>query len=103
MASRQFLGLERDEFTVNQMAIVSGIYRRQIFSRFLSFIRKGYVTGIYNGMFFSNRQKSPYNFDLLNGAGIGVSLDTMLGPVRATGGWGEGGRWNIYVSLGPSF
>jgi NTE family protein len=103
MASRQFIGFRRDEITARQMVILGGSYRRQLFSHALSFIRSGYLMGIYNGAFFSNRSKSPYNFELLNGAGVGIALDTMLGPVRATGGWGDGGRWNFYISLGPSF
>jgi NTE family protein len=103
LASRQFIGLMRDEISANQMAVVGASYRRMLFSHPLSFIQKGYLTAMYNSGFFSNREKSPYNFELLNGAGIGFAVDTMLGPVRATGGWAEGGRWNFYISVGPSF
>ena len=102
-ASRQFLGLERDEFPVRQMAILGASYRRQIFSHPLSFIRRGFLTGIYNGMFLSTRQTSPYQFDFFSGAGLGFAFDTMLGSIRAAGGWGEGGRLNFYLSLGPAF
>ncbi len=103
VASRQFLGLQRDELTPRQMAIVGASYRRLLFSRGLSFLRQGYLTGIYNGMFYSDRQNSPYNFDLLHGAGMGLAVDTLLGPVRATFGWAEGGRLNFYFTFGPSF
>jgi NTE family protein len=103
IASRQFLGFERDELTARQMAIVGGGYRRQLFSRAFSFIRGGYLTTIYNGIFFSSQEKSPYNFELLNGASIGMALDTLIGPLRATVGWGEGRRWNFYISFGPAF
>jgi NTE family protein len=103
VASRQFLGLQRDELPLHQMAIIGMSYRRLLFSRALSFIRRGYLTGTYNGMFFSDRETSPYNFDFLNGAGFGLALDTIIGPVRATGGWSEGGRFNFYISVGPSF
>ncbi len=103
IASRQFFGFKRDELAVNQMAILGASYRRQLFSRSLSIVRQGYLTAVYNGGFFSNRQASPYNFNFVNGAGIGISLDTVLGPFRATGGWGEAGRWNYYISFGPSF
>jgi NTE family protein len=103
ISSRQFLGLQRDELPVRQMAILTLSYRRVLVARALSFIRRGYITGIYNSMLFSDRQDSPYNFDFLHGAGIGLALDTMIGPVRATGGWSEGGRFNFYISVGPSF
>jgi NTE family protein len=102
-ASRRFLGLDYDELRVNQMAVLGAGYRRQIFSRPLSFVKRGFLTGVYNGIFHSTRQKSPYNFDLLNGVGVGLALDTMIGPFRATGGWGEGGRFHFDISIGPAF
>jgi NTE family protein len=101
--SRQFLGLERDEFPVRQIAMVGANYRRRIFSHPLSFINRGYLMGAYNGLFFSNRESSPYDFRYFNGAGLGLLLDSMLGPIRAVGGWGEGGRFNFYLTLGPAF
>ena len=103
IASRQFVGLERDEFNVNQMGILGASYRRRLFSKSLSLIRRGYVTGLYNGMFSSTREESPYHFDLFHGAGIRLGLDTLVGPIHATAGWGEGGRVNFYFSFGPSF
>jgi NTE family protein len=102
-ASRRFLGLDYDEMRVNQMAILGAGYRHQIFSRPLSFVKRGFLTGAYNGIFASTQQKSPYNFDLVNGVGIGLALDTMIGPLRATGGWGEGGRFHFDISIGPAF
>ncbi len=102
-ASRQFLGLNHDELSVRQMALISADYRRLIFSHPLSFIKRGFLNGTYNGLYFSTRQDSPYQFDLLNGGGIGLALDTMIGPIRAMGGWSEGGRFNFYISLGPRF
>jgi outer membrane protein assembly factor BamA len=103
MASHQFLGLKRDELAVRQMLIMGAEFRHQIFSHPLSFLRRGFLTGSYNGMYFSSSPESPYQFRFLNGGGIGLALDTMLGPVRAIVGWSEGGRFNYYVSLGPSF
>jgi NTE family protein len=103
LASRQFLGLERDELPVNQMAIIGASYRRQIFSSPLKFIRRGFLTGIYNGIYYSMQSSEPYEFSYLNGAGIGLALDTMIGPVRLTGGWAEGGRFRVYLSIGPAF
>jgi len=100
---RRVVGLNRDELAANQMGILAVSYRRQIFSRPLSFIRHGYLSGFYNAVVYSERQEAPYAFKLFNGAGIGLALDTMLGPFRVAGGWGEGGRVNFYLSLGPSF
>ena len=102
-AARPFLGLARDEIPARQMAIAGASFRQQLFSRPLSFLKRTYLTGIYNGGFFSDREASPYNFGFMNGAGIGLAFDTLLGPIRATGGWAEGGRFNFYLSLGPAF
>lgn len=102
-ASRQFLGLEHDELPVNQMAILGASYRRQIFSHPLSFIKQGFLAAAYNGLYFSTRQASPYQFNYLNGVGLGLAFDTMLGPIRAAGGWAEGSRFNFYISFGPAF
>jgi NTE family protein len=102
-ASIPFLGLERDEFPVRQMAILSASYRRQIFARPLNLIKRGYLFGTYNGGFFSNRQNPPYQSRYFNGAGMGLALDTMLGPIQAAIGLGEEGRINFHLTFGPSF
>ena len=101
--ARQFLGLKRDELAVRQMTIIGAGYRHQIFSHPLSIIKSGFLTGTYNGVLFSRRQQSPYEFEFLHGGGIGLALDTMLGSFRAIAGWTEGGRFNHYISVGPSF
>jgi NTE family protein len=102
-ASNQFLGLDRDEFPVRQMTILSASYRRQIFARPLSLIKSGYITGTYNGGFFSTYQEAPYHFRYFNGVGVGLGVDTMLGPLQTAIGWGEGGRFNFHLSFGPTF
>ena len=102
-ASIPFLGLERDEFAVRQMTILGASYRRQIFARPLSLIKRGYVIGTYNGGFFSTRQEAPYQSRYFNGAGLGLAVDTMLGPIQTAVGWGEGGRFNFHISFGPTF
>ncbi|HYK91003.1 MAG TPA: patatin-like phospholipase family protein [Acidobacteriota bacterium] len=100
---RRVFGLDRDELAVNQMGILAASYRRLIYSRPLSFIRHIYASGYYNAVAHSDREESPYHFAVFNGAGIGLALDTLLGPLRVAGGWGEGGRLNFYLSLGPAF
>ena len=102
-ASRHFLGLDRDELLVRQMGILRAGYRRQILNKPLAFLKGGFLTGTYNGVFSSTREESPYDFDLLHGAGLGLELDTMIGAMRAAGGWSEAGRFHFYISIGPSF
>jgi NTE family protein len=102
-ASRQFWGFRRDEILARQMAIFRASYRWQLFAHPLSFIKRGFLTALYNGGFFSDREAAPYRFDYLNGFGLGLSADTMLGPLRVSGGWGEGGRFNFYLSFGRAF
>jgi NTE family protein len=102
-ASLHFLGLDRDELLVRQAGIFSPGYRRQILNKPLAFVKRGFLTGSYNVVLSSTRRTSPYDFDLLHGAGLGVDLDTMIGPMRAAGGWSEAGRLHFYISVGPSF
>ena len=102
-ASEQFLGLDRDELLVRQMGLFSVSYRRQIINKPLSFVKRGFLTGTYNGLLSSTNQASPYEFDMLHGGGIGLVLDTMIGPMRAAGGWGESGRLHFYITIGPAF
>jgi outer membrane translocation and assembly module TamA len=47
--------------------------------------------------------RSPYDFGLFHGGGAEISMDTLIGPLRAAAGWGQGGRFHFYLSLGPSF
>ncbi len=101
--SRHFLGLDRDELVVRQMGIFSAAYRRQILNKPLAFVKRGFLMGMYNGTLTSKRQASPYNFDTLHGAGFGMDLDTMIGPMTAAGGWSETGRLHFYITIGPSF
>jgi len=102
-ASRPFSGLDRDELIVNQVGTVGAGYRYRIFANPLSFLRQGFLTGSYNAVIFSTRRESPYDFDRIHGAAIGIALDTMAGPIQASGGWGESGRLHFYISIGPAF
>jgi NTE family protein len=103
IGSRQFLGYSRDEFAPNQFGLAGAGYRHRLFSRPLSLIRRGYIYGDYNIAGISNNQQRPYDFKLYNGVGVGLLVDSLIGPVRLVGGWGEGGRFNFYLSIGPAF
>jgi NTE family protein len=100
---RRVVGFGRDELTARQMALLGLSFRHQIFSRPLSFAKRGFVTAHYNGVALSDRGSSPYDFSFANGAALGLALDTRIGPIRMLGAWGEGGRTKIYLSFGPSF
>jgi NTE family protein len=102
-ASRQFLGLERDEIRSNQRVIIGASYRRQIVSSILGFIKRGYLLGAYNKLWYSNQQNPPYQFQSIDGAGLGLALNTLFGPFRVMGGWAEGGRLHFYITIGPRF
>ncbi len=100
---RRVVGFERDELTALQMALLGFDYRRLVFSHPLSFARRGYLLVAYNSAALSQRAKSPYEVAFVNGAALGVALDTRIGPIRLVGAWGEGGRTKFYLSFGPSF
>ncbi|MDR1728313.1 MAG: patatin-like phospholipase family protein [Acidobacteriota bacterium] len=103
LASRPFLGFDVDEITAQQMAVGGVSYYRQIFTKPLSVLKRGYLTATYNTGFFSERASAPYAFQNWNGIGVGMALDTRIGPLRMTLGWGERGRVNFHLSFGPSF
>ena len=100
---QRFVGYDRDELAGNQMALLTLGYRRQLFARPFSFARRGFLSVQYNGSAISTQQSSPYDFSYLNGAAVGFSLDTLLGPMRAALALGEAGRVKFYLSLGPGF
>ena len=97
------LGYSRDELPAHQTASLTAVYRRQIFSRPISFARRGFLFGIYNTAAISDQAAAPYNFHYFNGVGLGLAFDTLLGPARVAIAWGEGGRFNFHLSLGPAF
>ncbi|MDR0311269.1 MAG: patatin-like phospholipase family protein [Acidobacteriota bacterium] len=102
-ASEPFIGFGADEIAARQMGIAGLSYYHRIITRPLSILKQGYLTATYNGGVFSERGSAPYDFQNLNGLGAGLALDTRVGPLRMTVGWGEGGRANFYMSFGPSF
>ncbi len=100
---KRLVGFDRDELAVSRMAIVGASIRQQAFSHPLSFLRGGYTSFFYNAVAFSDRWEAPYQFHILHGAGVGFALDSLIGPMRIACGWGEGGKWKLYLTLGPSF
>jgi NTE family protein len=99
----RLLGFSRDELAGHQMALGAAGYRRQIFSNPASFARRGFLFGTYNIAAMSDQETAPHNFEYFNGVGLGLAVDTLLGPARITVGWGNGGRFKLYLSMGPAF
>jgi hypothetical protein len=59
--------------------------------------------GHYNVAAVSETMVRPYDFKVFHGGGLGFALDTLIGPMHIAGGWGERGRFNFYLTLGPAF
>jgi outer membrane protein assembly factor BamA len=100
---RRVVGYSRDELAGKQMALLGFDYRRRIFSRPLSFTKRGFLTVYLNSVALSNKTAKPYETANFNGAGVGLGLDTRLGPVWLVGGWGKDQRFKFYLSIGPGF
>jgi NTE family protein len=100
---RRLMGFEFDELSAKQIGLLAVSYRYRWLARAFGFAKRGFLTGYYNAAAISSRQKTPYDFTFYHGAGAEFSLDTIVGPLRLAGGWGEGGRFNIYFSFGTSF
>jgi outer membrane protein assembly factor BamA len=100
---RRLMGFECGELSAKQIRLLAVSYRYRWLARAFGFAKRGFLTGYYNAAAISSRQKTPYDFTFYHGAGAEFSLDTIVGPLRLAGGWGEGGRFNIYFSFGTSF
>ena len=104
-AATQFLGFGADEIAAKQMAIAGASYYRRIFTRPLSILKQAYLTASCNSGLFSKKGSRPYDFQKLNGLGVGLAFDTRIGSLRMTLGVGDGDRdrAKFYISFGPSF
>ena len=102
-AARQLLGYRLDELVARQVGLGSIGYRHRLLTNPLSFVRRAYLTGLYNFAAWSQEKARPYQFRHAQGFGLAFSLDTLVGPMHFAGAWGESGRFNFYLTLGPSF
>jgi len=96
--SYPLLGFDRDEILSDQVAVLGIQYRHRIYNPSLGFVKSAYLTTFLNtgvDQFLGGTG--------LHGAGIGLALNTMLGPLRITGGFGNGGRTHFYLTFGPEF
>ncbi len=102
-APRRMVGFDFDELPAHQVGIIGASYRYRWLSRPLGFAKRAFLAGYYNAAALSDQDRSPYNFNLFQGVGAALSVDTILGPLRLAGGWGQGSRFNLYFTFGPSF
>ncbi len=102
-AARPLLGYRLDELLARQAGTASLGYRRRLTLEPVSFARRVFLSGYYNIAAVSREKERPYRFRYYHGGGLVVSLDTPAGPIHLAGGWGEEGRFNFHLSLGPGF
>ncbi len=102
-APRRMVGFDFDELPANQMGIFAASYRYRWLSRPLGFAKRAFVAGYYNAAALSDQERSPYNFNLYQGVGAEFSVDTLIGPLRLAAGWGQGSRFKLYFTFGPSY
>jgi outer membrane protein assembly factor BamA len=100
---RRLLGFDFAELTARQILVAGGAYRYRFFDQPIGFMKRAFVSGTYNAAWISDADHKPYHAKLYNGIGAELALETLAGPVRLAIGWGQGGRFNVYISLGPSF
>jgi outer membrane protein assembly factor BamA len=101
--SLRLVGFARDELTADRFVLAGANVRYQVLSRPMSFARRGFLTLEYNLTEISEPARVPSGSRMIQGAAVGFSLDTMIGPVRFATGIGESGKLRIYFALGPSF
>ena len=96
--SYPLLGFDRDEILSDQVAVLGIQYRHRIYNPSLGFVKSAYLTTFLNTGVDQFLEGTG-----LHGAGVGLALNTMLGPLRITGGFGNGGRTHFYLTFGPEF
>jgi len=97
------LGYARREFTGSQEMGLSATWRWKFKEYQLKAIKAAYasVTGQAANV-WENRSGMTVR-DLRNGAGVGLSADTIVGPIRLDAGFGEDRRYAVYFSAGFDF
>jgi NTE family protein len=100
---RRLIGFNFAELSARQVVIAGGAYRYRWIEQPIGFLKSAFISGIYNAAFIAQADRKPYRFDHFQGVGAELALETVVGPIRIAGGWGQGGRFNLYISIGPSF
>ena len=99
-----FLGLSRDELRGAHLGVLSLGYRYRLFSLPTGLGHGAYAQlGFNTGNIWSSVGRLRDDFSVRYGGGVGLGLDTIIGPVWLTYGRGQGGRDRFYVSVGAPF
>ncbi len=103
-SSQLFYGLRRDEFLSRNMGVANVGYRHRLQKTNFSLARALYLGFNYSvaGVKLDVPRPSTRT-SILHGFGVGLYLDTFIGPVRLDTGFAENGRANLYLSVGPEF
>jgi NTE family protein len=102
-SSLRLVGFARDELSVGGFSLAGASLRHLVLDRPMSFARRGFLTFEYNRAGINEQTGKPSDARVVQGAAIGFSLDTMIGPVRFAAGIGEARKVRICFSVGPSF
>lgn len=99
--SRPLVGYERDQFKAHRLVMAGLSGRRQLFMRPTGFFRRGFFSAEYNSA--KILEPSSGGYALVHGGAIGLSFDTVGGPMRVATGFNQDGKVRFYLLLGPSF
>lgn len=91
-------GYDRDEILSEEVGVLGIQYRQRIYNAPLGFIKSAYLTTIFNSYIDGFLSEKGFF-----GGGIGLAVNTILGPIRMTGGFGDAGRAFFYFTIGPEF
>lgn len=96
-----FLGFAREELRGAHLGVVSLGYRYRLFDLPVGLGHGVYVNAAFNtGNVWRSLDELNDHFRLRHGGGLGLALDTIVGPVLLDYGVGEAGRNEFYVSIG---
>ena len=82
----------------NDLARFQLLYRYRLFDKVYIKLA-GNAGAVWNSVDEFKNEDSTWYW----GGGAGLAYDSYIGPVEATLGLGEKGRWNIYINYGYGF
>ena len=103
LISYPLLGYQRREFVGDDMLGLSAAYRWKIGDYQLNLVKAVYLNVAYQAANVWNRREDISARDLKSGGGVGLYVDTVIGPVRLDFGEGEQHRYSVYFSVGFDF
>ena len=98
---RSFVGFERDELRGDNIAILGLAYRLRLFDLPIPLGKGVYGKAMYNvGNVWGSYSDIADDPNLRHGGGLGLALDTVIGPFEIDVGFGSGGRSQLYLDFG---